>query len=94
MNSFMQLHSATHGRCSIDRKHAFGNLKSHWDLQVVTVGAVGSVLHQLTIPKQVVAERCLETPDVFRHQPLRKVYAFQKNGHGKIPASHKVERQI
>lgn len=60
MNSFVQLHSATHGRCSIDRKHAFGDLKSLWDLQVITVNAFGSVLHRFGSLQQVVAGSNLE----------------------------------
>lgn len=63
MNSFMQLHSATHGRCSIDRKHAFGDLKSLWDLQVVTVIAFSGVLHRFGSLQQVVAGSNLKMPE-------------------------------
>ena len=58
----MQLHSATHGRCSIDRKHAFGDLKSLWDLQVVTVIAFSGVLHRFGSLQQVVAGSNLKMP--------------------------------
>ena len=63
MNCFEQLHSATHGRYLIDRKHAFGDLKSRWDLQVVTVNALSCVLHRFRSRQQVVAERNLKMPD-------------------------------
>ena len=63
MNSFMQLHSATHGRCSIDRKHAFGDLKSLWDLQVVTVIALSCVLRRFGSLQQVVAGSNLKMPE-------------------------------
>lgn len=55
----MLLHSAAHGRCSIDRIHAFGDLKSHGDLQVVSVFGVSSGLHRSGSRQQVVAARCL-----------------------------------
>ena len=78
MNSFMLLHSATHDRCSIDRKYAFGNLKSHWDLQVVTFGALSCDLHRYSIRQQVVAEHNLEMPDTsdISHRGKRSI-AFQ-----------------
>ena len=75
MNSFVQLHSATHGRCSIDRKHAFGDLKSLWDLQVVTVIALSCVLRRFGSLQQVVAGSNLKMPKTsgIGHQKMTQI---------------------